>query len=228
MQASEILKQYGKSISLDIQVVCFKSGEQLLSYDGEALEILFMDIELSGKDGKYGNGIEIADKVNKLWKNCQIVYLTNHLYYATEVYGTAHAYFVLKEQFQTKIDAVFRKLLHQLQQKEKKLIFSVIGGNEIVLAPDEIICFERRGRVTVIQAVPGSYEIRDKLEIILQRVPGPDFIQCHNSYIVYLPAVREMLKDRFVMNNGMQVMISRSYSKAVKNAFMEWALTQMP
>lgn len=226
-QAVEILERYGKSRSLDIQVVCFESEEQLFSYDGRTMDVLFMDIELSGKEGKYGNGIEAAERVNALWKDCQIVYLTNYLYYATEVYGTVHAYFVLKEQFQTKIDAVFQKLFHQLQQKEKRLIFSVIGKNEIVLAPDEIICFERRGRVTDIHTVRGIYEIWDKLEVILQKVPELDFVRCHNSYIVYFPAVSEMRKDCFIMNNGMEVMISRSYTKKVKTAFMEWALTQM-
>ena len=226
-QAAEILKEYGDSRSLDIQVVCFESEEQLFSYNGRALDVLFMDIELSGKEGACRNGIEAAERVNALWRDCQVVYLTNYLYYATEVYGTVHAYFVLKEQFQTKIDAVFQKLLHQFQQKEKRLIFSVIGKNEIVLSPDEIICFERRGRVTDIHTVRGIYEIWDKLEVILQKVPELDFFRCHNSYIVYFPAVSEMRKDCFIMNNGMEVMISRSYAKKVKTAFMEWALTQM-
>ena len=57
-QVVEILERYGKSRSLDIQVVCFENEEQLFSYDGRTMDVLFMDIELSGKEGKYGNGID--------------------------------------------------------------------------------------------------------------------------------------------------------------------------
>ena len=67
----------------------------------------------------------------------------------------------------------------------------------------------------------------DKLSALIERLPEPDFVRCHNSYIVYLPAVREMLADVFLMDDGREVMISRSYRKIAKAAFMKWAVTQM-
>lgn len=226
-EAAQIIQKYSVQAAIDIETICFKSEEKLLSYEGEPLEILFMDIELTEKDSKGENGINTAEKVNKRWKNCQVVYLTNYLYYATEIYTTRHTYYVLKEQFRTKIGEVFQKVLHELQQNEKKLIFSVIGGKEVALAPNEIIYFERRRRTTIIQTVWGSYEIWDKLEPIMQKLPELDFVRCHNSYIVYLPAVREIQKGSFVMDNSMEVMISRSYSKSAQKAFMKWAQTQI-
>lgn len=52
-------------------------------------------------------------------------------------------------------------------------------------------------------------------------------MKCHSSYIVYFPAVREMKKNEFVMENGDRITISRSHEKKVKERFMKWSLTQM-
>lgn len=222
IEAGKRIEEYAQKVLLDVEVNYFETEEQVLQYKGSPMEVLFLDIELEGK-----NGIEVAKHVNEKWKNCQIVYLTNYLFYATEVYSTIHTYFVLKEQFETKIGEVFYKVRHELEQQEKKLVFDIIGTKEVVLAPNEILYFERVKRTTKIVTVWGEYEMWDKMKDVEKKLPELDFVRCHNSYIVYLPAVREMLKDAFIMNNDAKVMISRSYSRHVKGAFMKWALTQI-
>lgn len=222
IEAGKRIEEYARKVLLDVEVNYFETEEQVLQYKGNPMEVMFLDIELEGK-----NGIEAARHINEKWKNCQIVYLTNYLFYATEVYSTIHTYFVLKEQFGAKIGEVFYKIRHELEQQEKKLIFGIIGTKEVVLAPNEILYFERVKRTTKIVTVWGEYEMWDKIKEVEKKLPELDFVRCHNSYIVYLPAVREMLKDAFVMNNDTKVMISRSYSKKVKGAFMKWALTQI-
>lgn len=189
---------------------------------GAALDLLFLDIELGEE-----NGIAIARRVNEKWKHCQIVYLTNFLFYATEVYQTEHMFFVLKEQFERRLEEIFQKFFHQTRQKERSLIFSVIGGSRLCLAPDEILYLERLRRVTRVVTVWGDYAIWDKIDVLEQKLPKPDFLKCHSSYIVYLPAIREQRKSEFLMKNGDQIAISRSYLKKVKEGFLKWALTQM-
>ena len=55
--------------------------------EGDPLEAIFMDVDLGEE-----NGIVLAGKINKRWKNCQIIYLTNYLSYATETYHTEHTF----------------------------------------------------------------------------------------------------------------------------------------
>ncbi|MDD2981104.1 MAG: LytTR family DNA-binding domain-containing protein [Hespellia sp.] len=215
-----ILNEFTKIHNINAQTQCFFSGEELLLLEGEP-QILFLDIKLKGKDG-----ITIAKSVNELWPHCQIVFMTNYLNYATEVYRTEHVYFVLKEQFQQKLPLVMERVLHIFGQTEKNLIFSVIGGNEVILSPDEIVCIERNGRESVIETIRGTYRIWDKIPEIARKLPSIDFVRCHNSCIVYFPAVGQMLKDRFVMKNGKEVLISRAYGKVTREAFLNWAKTQ--
>ena len=224
-KAEKIIYSYAAQTETELEVICFTTSEKLNSYDGYPLDMLFMDIVLENEEGK--NGIDIVTAVNKKWKDCQIVYLTNYLFYATEVYHTEHVFFALKEQFEERIGGIFGKVFHQLTQTREKLVYSVIGGKEVSLAPADILYFERSGRITNIITVYGTYSIWDKLSVLTEGLPTLDFVRCHNSYIVYLPAVREMLPDVFLMNDGREVTISRSYRKIAKAAFMKWAVTQM-
>ena len=43
------------------------------------------------------NGIALAKQINALVPNCQIIFLSAYLKYATEVYAADHVYFVLKD-----------------------------------------------------------------------------------------------------------------------------------
>ena len=224
-KAEQIIYKYADQTETELEVICFMIPEELNSYEGYPLDMLFMDIVLENNEEK--NGIDLVAMVNKKWKDCQIIYLTNYLFYATEVYHTEHVFFVLKEQFEERIGEIFSKAFHQLSQTREKLVYSVIGGKEVSLAPADILYFERSGRTTNIITVYGTYPIWDKLSALTERLPKLDFVRCHNSYIVYLPAVREMLADVFLMDDGREVMISRSYRKIVKDAFMKWAVTQM-
>lgn len=219
-EAEKIIKEYGKRTSQEMEIYSFANRQELLQRE-ENLDVLFLDIELEQE-----NGVELAREVNQRWPNCQIVYLTNYLFYATEVYHTIHVFYVLKQQFSTRIDEVFAKVLHELSQREKQLVFDK-GNKTVILAPEEILYFERKLRVTRIKTTEGDWEIPDKLNDILKKLPPLDFVRCHNSYVVYFPAVREMQAGMLLMNDGEKITISRAYTKAVKEAFARWALTQL-
>lgn len=225
-KAEKIICRYAEQTETQMEVICFTAPEELEHYEGYPLDVLFMDIVLEDETGEK-NGIDLVTTVNAKWNDCQIVYLTNYLFYATEVYHTEHVFFALKEQFEERVVEIFGKVLHQLSQTREKLVFSVIGGKEVSLAPADIFCFERNGRTTDIITMYGTYPVWDKLSALIERLPEPDFVRCHNSYIVYLPAVREMLADAFIMDDGRKVMISRSYRKKARAAFMKWAVTQI-
>lgn len=72
-----------------------------------------------------------------------------------------------------------------------------------------------------------TFEIWEKIDEVVEMVPPLDFVRCHNSYIVYLPAVVKLEKDCFVLKNDIQVMISRGYAARTKQAFARWAATQI-
>lgn len=223
-KAKKIIEGYAGRAGLDAETVIFASAEEAEQYEGSPMDVMFMDIVL---DEEEKSGIEAAAEINRKWKDCQVVYLTNYLYYATEVYHTEHVFFALKEQFERRVDEILGKVLRELSQRREHMIFSVIGGRELSVVPADILCFERSGRKTNIITRNGTFEIWDKLSALTDRLPAPEFVRCHNSYIVYLPAIREMLSDSFIMQDDREIPISRSCRRAARAAFMQWAVTQI-
>lgn len=221
-EAKRLIKEYTQQTLLEAEIYCFADQEALLSYSGAPLEVLFLDIEL-----KSGSGLQTAEAVNRKWTRCQIVYLTNYLNYATEICDTKYVYFVMKEQFASRIGAIFGKIFHELEQHKKQLRFVCKGNQMICLAPEEIYYFERSKRKTILETIWGSYELYDRIDDLMKRLPSDEFIRCHNSYIIYLPNVKSAQKDAFCMKNGVNITVSRGYAKTTKAAFIRWILAQM-
>lgn len=223
-RAKEIIKKYSAEINCKTELVFFFNREQLLSYEGLPLDSVFMDIELEGE-----NGIELSSVLNKKYPACAIVYVTNYLFYATDSYSTDHIYFVLKERFEQKIGRIFDKIFREREQAQTKLIFEVIGetSRKLSVSPNELLYFERSSRRTHIHTAWGEYAVWEKIDDIEKRLPQTDFVRCHNSFIVYLPAAREITADSIVMKDGTIIAISRKYANHTKTVFTRWASAQM-
>ena len=173
----------------------FYGEKELLLYTGDSIDLLFMDVKL-----KDGNGITLAGQINGIWPECQIIFVAKDLSSAVDAYETDHAYYILKDQVADLIERV-------------------------LLAANEIIYFERRKRVTVVRTTVGTYEVRDRLDVLEKVLFPEEFVRCHTSYIVYLPAVRAVEGNSFLMQDGSWVPISRGYQKTVKRYVNVWLRT---
>ena len=147
-RVSHILEHFLSDIGIEYTISAFSEGKQLLSYEGLPLDVVFLDIQM-----KEENGIMVAKEINRKWKGCQIVFLTNYLSWATEVYETEHTWFVLKDQFEDKLGKIMDKVLKKDEEKANKIIFTVIGGEKACLAPEDIYYMERDRRYTVVLIV---------------------------------------------------------------------------
>lgn len=216
-KVSDILKTYGKQQEQELTVTGFCDGQSLLTYDKDALHILFINVEVGGE-----SGIDLACRINVEWPECQIVYLTENLDRATDVYRSQHLYFVLKDQFEDRLPEIMDKARRQLRLEQSRIIVIVQGKEKIFLEPKEILYFEREKRITRIVTTRGEFVTNEKISSLIERLPDIDFVRCHNSYIVYLPAVQKYMKKLFLMKDGRQIMISRGYGERTRKAFERW------
>lgn len=208
-------KAFGKT-----EIRIYENRNQLLEQapGNSSVDVLFLDMDLRQKDG-----LEIARTINEdeKWQECLIIFCSDYMENALEVYSTDHIYFVLKPQLHTRLHEIMWQIIRRRQNKKGRLIFELIGKRKVVLLAKEILYFERVRRTTRIETVHGSYEIKDKLDELEKRLSDLGFIRCHNSYLVYFQAIRELHKNMFIMKNGAQVMISRSYAKEIQDGFDE-------
>lgn len=223
-EAKTIIEEYAKKSNFPVELEFFYEREELLRYNGWPLHAVLMDVELEAD-----NGIRVATVLNEKWPECAICFVTNYLFYTSDSYEAEHVYFVLKEQFAKRIGNIFHKIIHMQEQVQKTLVFEVIGGNgkNISLSPKDISYFERKKRRTQIHTIWGTYEVWNKISDIEKQLSEPDFVRCHNSYIVYLPAVRELSMTSIIMKDDTVIAVSRNYAAHTKRVFTRWASLEM-
>ena len=232
-QASEILEEYLKEKNEPAEILCFESGEELLAHKGRPISVLFMDIEFDedGEESKRSSdkakGITFAGRVNQVWPECQIVFCTNYLYYALDVYETDHIYYLVKSQLKDRLDSVFTRIHTSKRYEKENLYFQVIGGGLVSIPLKDLIYFERKTRYTQIHTREGIHRIRDKIPDLMNTVPSNFFTRCHNSYLVNMQYIACKTGNAYELSSGQEIPISRKYAGTTRQEFLAWCEIRM-
>ena len=173
------------------------------------------------------NGIDLTRRVNELWPDCQIVYCTNYLHYALDVYETNHVYYIVKTQFEERLDQVFEKIRFTKKYEKNQVCFHVINRGMTCFLLKDILYFERVTRYTEIHTAEGCYDIREKILEIWDLVPNGIFTRCHASYLVNMGQISYKSGKIYQLKSGEIIPISRGFSKMTREDFLLWCTKQM-
>ena len=103
--AKNILTKHFTDIDMDIYTL--NTNESLDEYLPQIInstDIIIMDIEMPKI-----NGIRLAEYIREHNKRVRLIFLTNYINYATDVYDTEHTYFVLKKDAEEKLPVALNK-----------------------------------------------------------------------------------------------------------------------
>lgn len=216
------LEGFSSMIKLTMEIRCFATAEELLEYKDTPLDAVFLDIELGRK-----NGIFVAKKLNKSKPNCQIIYMTNYLHYATEIYNTEHIWFVVKKHFQDKVGEIISRILREFESKTSRIVLKTLKNEVISIVPSDIYYLEREKRGTRVVTVWDEYHVKERMSDIVPQLSELDFSQCHNSYVVNFRHVKELQKDMYILygeaDKEQIVQISRRYVQKTREDFLKWS-----
>jgi len=211
-----ILNTFAQEHQIQICVTASSSLEELEQYifsEGNKPDILFLDIEF-----EQDTSIRLAEKIGRLLPSCSIAFLTNYLSYATDVYNANHFYFVIKDELESRLDAILKRYYDRGQR-----IILHTKKTEWSFKADNIMYVERARRACyIILANEESKKISLNFEDVALEFHPPMFIRCHNSFIINLNYLQKYSSNTFVLKNGKEIPISRSYHKACHQVFLKW------
>ena len=98
------------------EITHFASGDEFLrtvAENGCPYSIVLTDIDL-GSDNV--NGISLAEKINYISPDTQIIFISQYLQYATAVYETEHAYFIHKQQMEKYLPLALRSSMPEARE----------------------------------------------------------------------------------------------------------------
>lgn len=186
--------------------------------------IVFMDVEMEAQDL---NGIEIVKVINELAPTCHIVYLTNYLEYAPDIFLTDHLYFVLKTELEKRLPEIYVKMMNKNKEYQKILRIEVKKNKFVAIRQSDIIYLERNGRRTLISGKNENWETYLSLNQLEEMIQDNGIIRCHNSYMVAMKEIKSYVRELCIMSNGQEIPISRKYQPIFKEKFLEWSKRQI-
>lgn len=198
----------------DAQIAPFSSPLVMIEAvkEGFRPDLVVLDVRMEPMDG-----ITLAKRICGLCPGCRIVFVSEYLGYATEVYDVRHSYFVLKSQLEKRMAPALTRAAEELEHLPR-LSFRFRGQLQLVDA-QSVLCLERALRKTYVYCLDGRCETSEHAQEILLRAKAAGFCQCHKSFWVNLSLVSAMNGDTFILDDGREIPISRSFRKAVRAQF---------
>ena len=111
--------------------------------------------------------------------------------------------------------------MESLRQAKATGIAVQRGGTIHVVSSVCLLYMESRGRVVRLCTDEEILESYDKLDTLTGQM-DERFLQCHKSYVVNMDRVRQFQGDRFLMENGVEIPISQSRRKDVRQRFLAY------
>ena len=217
-ELKEILIEYSIFRNIPLTVSVFYSGEELIEHlEKVETDILFLDIELPGKDG-----VEIGKYIRTVLQNESIflIYISSKTQYAMELFQNHPFHFLVKpldrEKIKSTLDNVFR-----LAGKSND-IFQYQNKNGCFQEKyKDILYFQSTGRVIRVVTEKGARDFYGKLGKVQEETPRELFLRIHKSYLVNMTHVRQFAYDWVEMVNGEILTISKANRVEVRKMIRE-------
>ena len=209
--ANKVAKQYP-----DAKIIFFKSGEELLLSD-EHIDILFLDIQMSGK-----NGMETAGELRKKDKKIIIIFVTAVEEYVFQAFDVGAFHYIVKPINDTKFTEVLHRAIEEWnakqltnQEPEEKYLMINNGGVHIKVTIDDIVYAEVFNRKVVIHKLNKTIEYYGKMSD-LEALAGDSFFRPHRAYLINFKYVEKYDATTIYLEKGTALMAKQKYPEFVK------------
>lgn len=211
----EDAKQRISKIRPDYLIDTYFTGDELLLTDAR-YDIVFLDIEMPGRDGMC-----IAKELRAKKYSGHIIFLTSHTEFMPEAFKVKAFRFLDKP---IKVEDLEETLVEAEKEiyQDKKLIITDYGVERLINVSD-ILYIEVQKNKTLIYTIYEVLETNYTLKYWVRELGTKDFFQVHKSYIVSLRNIKEFDVD-CVRLHGTEasVPVSRRNVSSVKKVFFDY------
>ena len=209
--ANKVAKQYPGA-----EIIFFQSGEELL-LSNESMDILFLDIQMSGIDG-----METARELRKKDKSVILIFVTAVEEYVFQAFDVGAFNYIVKPIDDGKFSDVLHRAvdewsLQNINEKEPEERYVLINNSgvhtKVIL--DEIVYAEVFNRKVVIHRLDGEIEYYGKMSD-LESLAGDSFFRPHRAYLINFKHVEKYDATTIYLERGTVLMAKQNYPKFVK------------
>lgn len=219
-ELEEIILKYAKEKSVSLVTEVFYSGDTLLDYlKREKINILFLDIELPGKDG-----VMVGKYIREVLEeeNIFLIYISSKENYALQLFQNRPFDFLVKPIEPAKIYHVLDNI-YRISEKNSVGFEFQTQNSTYRISYKDILYFQSTGRKINIVMKKEIRTFYGKLNEIEKRIPENVFLRIHKSYLVNKNYVQEFTYEWVKMLNGDVLNISKINRADVRRKILESA-----
>lgn len=194
----------------------YSSGDELLLSD-KPIDILFLDIQMSGR-----NGMETARELRKKDKNTILIFETAAEEYVFQAFDVGAFHYIVKPIDDEKFTDVLCRAVDELNTKnmtekvpEEKYLMINNGGVHIKVTINDIVYAEVFNRKVVIHKLNETIEYYGKMSD-LEAVAGDGFFRPHRAYLINFKYVEKYDASTIYLEKGTALMAKQNYPEFVK------------
>lgn len=203
--------------TLELVQVFTDTSKALAFLSEHQINLLFLDISMPGI-----SGLELYKEIPE---STMVIFTTSYSEYAIEGFNLSAIDYLLKpfeyERFVKAIEKA-REYWEFVQQKEsetKQFLFVKVDYSMMKVVVADILYIEGLDNYLKIyfdNAKP--ILVRMSMKVIMERLPGKDFIRVHRSYIVPLNKVKAM-RNKMLFIGTIEIPIGTNYVQSVSELF---------
>lgn len=208
----QLINKYSEDYTIDVEL--FDCGESLLEFVKTTgpYDILFLDIEMDGI-----SGIDVANYIRKSNEKSIIFFITAFMNYVSDAFRVLAFQFILKPIDEKAFEMDFKRAIKKYRELHCKYIIDN-KEEKIVLEYSDIEYIESKNRhVCVHTKDKKQYTHFGKLNDEYKILKDYDFVKTHQSFLVNMNRIENIMKTDVMLDNGELVPISRQ----LKSEFME-------
>lgn len=178
------------------------------------VNVVILDIEFKNSNL---NGLDIANEIRKINKDCYIIFITSHFEYLMKAYNYKTFAYLFKNSLSIdSLSETLTRLFDDISGNTKK--FLKIDNRGTFIDLNDIQFIEKSGMKLIYHTLHGCFETYNSFSRIENTLPQT-FVRCHKSFIANITnIVNVSLSDNsIVFKNGDVCYIGPKY----KNSFME-------
>lgn len=205
------LNRFSAESGIDLTVAQFDCGEALLAHGTDGVDLLILDIQMSGLDG-----LETARRIRATNQNLTIIFFTNYIQYALEGYEVQAYRFLLKPLTYEQFSDVVGKTLTELHARRKAVLVVRTKAQTRQLPIDALQYVETYKGHVLLHTPTETIESFTTMKELEETLKAHKFLRCHTAFLVSMREIKSITQQDVVLRNGQLIPLSKHRKKAVR------------
>ncbi len=220
-ELKELISCYMINKGLVYEIDTYSSGQALVELGIEVVRytVVFLDIYMDQVDG-----IMAAEQIRKVSRELFIVFVTAYVDYSLEGYRLDVVRYLLKGDvnFQSKVNECMDAIIDKMNYSVTKRIFVFKEGRKEI-SLERLLYIESNLHILEFHVMEDDmkvYTMYETLNVFETRLAENNFIRIHQSYLVNAKHIKDVVRCKVILTNGVELSIPKARYKEVKKKFI--------